>query len=51
MTPDLDRAPSDPGDAQAVRAAWEVPETVEVDLGQVESGYTFSNFDGHGGSS
>jgi hypothetical protein len=51
MTPDSDKIQSDPSDAQPVRAPWEVPETIEIDLGQVESGFTFSNFDGHGGSS
>jgi hypothetical protein len=31
---------------QVVRIAWEVPETVEVDLGLAQTANTSSNFDG-----
>ena len=33
-------------EVQAARAAWETPETVEIDLGNAETANTNSNFDG-----
>lgn len=46
MTPETNKVEVGLADAQAVRIAWEAPETVEVDLGRAETANQYSNFDG-----
>ena len=35
-----------PANEPTARMTWEVPETVEIDLGQAETANQYSNFDG-----
>ena len=44
--PDSGTAQNGIFEEQAARAAWETPETVEIDLGNAETANTNSNFDG-----